>query len=155
MNKSKNIIVILLLLLLITGCNNKEDKNKTEEVKSTNVTTEKVSSSTTTTQTTTKMAPTSTKTTTTTTKKITTTTTSKKCTPKKFNKKYTYVYKTKEECDKNGINDYYYLYDNEIIKELYYYGCDKIVDECGDTYYGVHFVIWTGPGNDDYKTIYY
>lgn len=62
-----------------------------------------------------------------------------KCTPKKFKNKYTYVYTEKEVCIKNGdqIDAWNYFKANNIPATTY--GCEEIIDECGDTYYGVYY----------------
>lgn len=62
----------------------------------------------------------------------------KVCTPKKFNHKYTYVYQTEEICKKEGNLRFLELSDT-VLPNIFVYSCDKIVDECGDTYYGVKF----------------
>lgn len=62
-----------------------------------------------------------------------------KCTPKKFKNKYTYVYTEKEVCIQNGdqIDAWNYFKANNIPATTY--GCEEIIDECGDTYYGVYY----------------
>lgn len=78
------------------------------------------------------------------------------CTPKKFNNKYTYVYTTEEECKNNGYNDIYDVWDaGSKYDNVTTFGCEKIVDDCGNTYYGEYFNIWVGPGVDDYQKLYY
>ena len=124
-----------------TTSKTKESSTTTTSKKATTSTTTKKKINTTNTTTSSK--------TTTTTTKVTTTTS---CRAKKFSKKYTYVYNTKEECLDKAPGIFEDLYAHDVIKDLSLYGCDEIVDECGNKYYGVHFVIWTGSAN---KTIYY
>lgn len=73
------------------------------------------------------------------------------CTPKKFSGTYSYVYETKEACQKNGNNDYFTVVDT-INSEVNAYGCDEIVDDCGTTYYGVFFYVYE---DDMQKKVYY
>ncbi len=73
------------------------------------------------------------------------------CTPKKFSGTYSYVYETKEACQKNGNNDYFTVLDT-INSEVNAYGCDEIVDDCGTTYYGVFFYVYE---DDMQKKVYY
>lgn len=72
-----------------------------------------------------------------------------KCTPKKFKHKYTYVFEDKETCIKNGdqMDAWKYFKANGI--SAYNYGCEEIIDECGNKYYGVYF------GNMDGEKYYY
>lgn len=72
-----------------------------------------------------------------------------KCTPKKFKNKYTYVYDDETTCVRNGdqIDAWDYFRANDIPATTY--GCEKIVDECGNTYYGVYY------GNTEGKKFYY
>lgn len=72
-----------------------------------------------------------------------------KCTPKKFENKYTYVFEDKETCVKNGdqMDAWEYFKANGI--SAYTYGCEEIVDECGNKYYGVYF------GNMEGEKYYY
>ena len=72
-----------------------------------------------------------------------------KCTPKKFKHKYTYVFEDKETCIKNGdqMDAWKYFKTNGI--SAYTYGCEEIIDECGNKYYGVYF------GNMDDEKYYY
>ncbi len=72
-----------------------------------------------------------------------------KCTPKKFKNKYTYVFEDEETCVKNGdqMDAWEYFQANGI--SAYTYGCEEIIDECGNKYYGVYF------GNMDGEKYYY
>lgn len=72
-----------------------------------------------------------------------------KCTPKKFKNKYTYVFTEKEVCVKSGdqIDAWDYFRANNIPATIY--GCEEIVDDCGDTYYGVYY------GNTSGERFYY
>lgn len=123
----KHIFIIAVICILLAGCGN--DSGKT-----TPPTTTTSSISTTTTSTTT-----SSTTSTTTTKKITTKkpTTAKICKSKKFANKYTYVYNDEATCKKEGNTVFNDLYDQGL--DVMLYDCEKIVDDCGDTYYGVVF----------------
>ncbi len=142
--KMKKGIILLCTALLLTGCG-EENKQLSKDVNDN-------SSSTTTTITTSTTTKKSTTKTTTTTKK--TTTTSKKCTPKKFKHKYTYTYATESECNNEGYNNINYVYEN-VNSNVSLFGCEKITDECGDTYWGVYFRIWTGSGDNGYEKWYY
>lgn len=75
----------------------------------------------------------------------------KTCTPKKFKNKYSYVYETNEECMNKGNDAFLYIADN-VNSEIFTYGCEEIVDECGKTWYGVYFNTWE---NNDAKKNYY
>ncbi len=72
-----------------------------------------------------------------------------KCTQKKFKNKYTYVFEDENTCVKNGdqIDAWNYFRANNIPATTY--GCEKIVDECGNTYYGVYY------GNTQGEKFYY
>ena len=72
-----------------------------------------------------------------------------KCTPKKFKNRYTYFYEDKDTCVKNGdqIDAWNYFSANGIPATVY--GCEEIVDECGNTYYGVYY------GNTEGERFYY
>lgn len=72
-----------------------------------------------------------------------------KCTPKKFKNKYTYVYDDYDTCVKNGDQLDAWNYFKEHGISAYNYGCEKIVDECGNIYYGVYF------GNMEGEKYYY
>ena len=76
------------------------------------------------------------------------------CESKKFSKQYTYVYETMEECTSKGLDNYNYVYD-EINKNVTSYGCEEIIDDCGEKFYGVYFNIWVGLDNDNYFKWYY
>lgn len=88
-------------------------------------------------------------------KQTTTSTTAKpkqdevKCTPKKFKNKYTYFYEDKDTCVKNGdqLDAWNYFRANGIPATVY--GCEEIVDECGNKYYGVYY------GNTEGGRFYY
>lgn len=130
----KKLLLLTISLVLLTGCN-KENKDVTPNVPST-------TTSTTTTTTTTKATKTTKKTTTKkkTTKKKTTTKkaiTSKTCQSKKFKNKYSYVYTSNDECKKQGNLNFFTESDKD--SNIFSYGCEKIVDDCGKEYYGVYF----------------
>lgn len=61
-----------------------------------------------------------------------------RCTPKKFDKTYSYVYEDEETCMKEGNNAFFEVSDN-IDDSIFTYGCEEIVDDCGTTWYGVYF----------------
>lgn len=75
------------------------------------------------------------------------------CVAKKFSKKYSYVYKTNDECLMQGNTALMEVIDN-IDSKAFTYGCDKIVDDCGTTWYGVHFVRWKDDGEGTYIVYY-
>ena len=66
----------------------------------------------------------------------------KKCTSKKFDKKYSYSYDTKEVCIKEGNNAFNNISDN-VDSDVFAYSCKEILDECGKTWYGVIFYKWS------------
>ena len=68
------------------------------------------------------------------------------CTAKKFDKKYSYAYKTKDECVSKGNNAFMEVYEN-VDNTVFTYGCAEIVDDCGDTWYGVYFNRFTEDGS--------
>jgi hypothetical protein len=70
---------------------------------------------------------------------------SSSCTSKKFNNKYTYSYQTEEECKKGG-NTAYFI-ESEKDENIFTYGCEKIVDDCNTTWYGVYFNSFTDAGD--------
>lgn len=71
------------------------------------------------------------------------------CTPQKFTKRYTYFYMDEATCSRNGAPDevWQYFIKNNIPATNY--GCEKIIDDCGTTYYGVYF------GNTEGEKFYY
>lgn len=101
---------------------------------------------------------TSTSTTTSTTTKLTTMTktivkqTTIICCEKKFDKKYSYAYKTKEECMKKGNEAFLDISDN-INKEVFAYNCRLIKDECGNSWYGAYFYVYNR--NTSKEEVYY
>lgn len=68
------------------------------------------------------------------------------CIEKKFSNTYSYVYSTKEECKLNGSLVFEDVYEN-IDDTIFSYGCETIVDECGNTWYGVYFLRYSDNGN--------
>lgn len=72
-----------------------------------------------------------------------------KCTPKKFKNKYTYFYEDKDTCVKNGDHQEAWDYFKANGISAYTYGCEKIIDDCGKTYYGVYY------GNMEGEKYYY
>lgn len=72
----------------------------------------------------------------------------KTCTAKKFNKKYTYVYADEKTCMHEGNNVFYEVTDNnKVSDEIFTFSCEKIVDDCGNTYYGVYFNAFASDGS--------
>lgn len=72
----------------------------------------------------------------------------KTCTAKKFNKKYTYVYSDDKTCLHEGNNAFYEVTDNnKISDEIFTFSCEKIIDDCGNTYYGVYFNAFASDGS--------
>lgn len=132
----KKLLLLTISLVLLTGCN-KENKDVTPNVPSTTTSTTTTATTSTTTTTTTKATTTTKKKTT---KKTTTTkkaTTSKTCQSKKFKNKYSYVYTSNDECKKQGNLNFFTESDKD--SNIFSYGCEKIVDDCGKEYYGVYF----------------
>lgn len=127
----KKLLLLTISLVLLTGCN-KENKDVTPNVSSTTTSTTTTTTTSTTTTTTTKATKTTKKTTTT--KKATT---SKTCQSKKFKNKYSYVYTSNDECKKQGNLNFFTESDKD--SNIFSYGCEKIVDDCGKVYYGVYF----------------
>lgn len=134
----KKLLLLTITLLLLTGCGNdaKEDPKPTTTTSTTTTTTTTTTPTTTTKQTT---------------KKTTSkTTTSKTCQSKKFKNKYKYVYTTEAECKKQGNLNFFTESDKN--QKIFSYGCEKIVDDCGKTYYGVYF--YTTDDNSNPLKIY-
>ena len=72
----------------------------------------------------------------------------KTCTAKKFNKKYTYVYSDEKTCLHEGNNAFYEVTDNnKVSDEIFTFSCEKIIDDCGNTYYGVYFNAFASDGS--------
>ena len=72
----------------------------------------------------------------------------KTCTAKKFNKKYTYVYSNETTCLHEGNNAFYEVTDNnKVSDEIFTFSCEKIIDDCGNTYYGVYFNAFASDGS--------
>ena len=115
----RNIFIIVLICILLTGCENNSSKEQNPTTTTSSTTTTTIS--------------------TTTTKETTTkkTTTTKKCKSKKFTNKYTYVYKDEKTCKSEGNSVFNNLYDQGV--DVMVFDCEKIVDECGTTYYGLVF----------------
>lgn len=73
------------------------------------------------------------------------------CIAKKFTNKYTYVYDSMDECKKNGNDAFNELIDNGE-QDVFAYGCEEIVDDCGTKWYGVIFHKWS---EDQSEYIFY
>lgn len=144
----KSLIILCMLVLLVSGCESKKENNNST-TSSTSTTVSTSTSTTTSETTTTKQAEsTTTKKTTTTTKKTTTKATTTACRAKKFDKKYTYVYKTEDECNKAGNQAFLDVSDN-VNPEVFVYSCRKIKDECGTEWYGVYFYVYNTKTNKE------
>lgn len=80
------------------------------------------------------------------------------CTPKKFSKKYKYFYATAEECDKESKSTAFFDIVDNVDSRVFTVNCDKIVDDCGTTWYGVSYNIYD-PDNstrdDGVVVVYY
>lgn len=68
------------------------------------------------------------------------------CIEKKFSNTYSYVYSTKEECKLNGSSVFDDVYENKD-DTIFSYGCDTIIDDCGNTWYGIYFLRYSENGN--------
>lgn len=66
----------------------------------------------------------------------------KKCESKKFSQKYSYAYETKDVCVKEGNLAFFEISDN-VDSDVFSYGCEEIVDDCGQKWYGVIFYKWS------------
>lgn len=149
----KTICLLLIGLVLLSGCGNKNDNKKEESVNDTNLTTEPTTEATTTKaeEKTTKKTEKSTKQTAKTTIKqgenkpsSTPTTTAAKTLGKNMYirvkdgkaHKYTYTYKDKTACNKNGDEHF------DVVNPTHPYvafGCDEVKDSNGNTLWGVFF----------------
>lgn len=166
-NKLLSLIMCLMIVGCLCGCDKKEE-NKPEETSTTTTSkvitpdqpTEKIketSTTTTTVKTTKKTTEKTTKATTTTVAPTTTTvaeptTTAAQCKSKKFSNKYSYVYKTFEECKKQGNYAFFDVVDN-VDSSVFVYECDLIKDDCGEEFYGVSFMAYA-EGKGEYKYYY-
>lgn len=147
----KSLVILCIMILLVCGCESKENDNAKTTRNTTSIsTTTEISTSTSTTTnvivneaTTVKSSSTTKKTTTktTTTKSTPTTKKTTACREKKFNKKYTYAYKTNEECMKKGNEAFLDISDN-VNKDVFAYNCRLIKDECGTSWYGAYFYVY-------------
>lgn len=147
----KTICLLLIGLVLLSGCGNKNDNKKEESVNDTNLTTEPTSEAITTEPTTQKNEEKTTKKTAKTTTKqrenkpsSTPTTTAAKTLGKNMYirvkdgkaHKYTYTYKDKTACNKNGDEHF------DVVNPTHPYvafGCDEVKDSNGNTLWGVFF----------------
>lgn len=64
------------------------------------------------------------------------------CTPKKFTEKYKYFYATEDECHKEGESTAFFDITDNVDSRVFTINCDKIVDDCGTTWYGVSYNIY-------------
>ena len=79
-----------------------------------------------------------------------TSTTTPTCQAKKFSQKYSYVYNDHDTCMKQGNIAFFDITDN-VNSSVFAYNCEEIVDDCGDKYWGVYFLIYDGTE----KKVYY
>ena len=75
------------------------------------------------------------------------------CVSKKFNQNYSYVYETQEKCNEEGYNAFNEVSEN-INPEVFTFGCDEIIDDCGKTWYGVSYNIYDSV-EEQIKKVYY
>lgn len=153
----KTICLLLIGLVLLSGCGSKTEEKKNEAVNDTNVTTETTTVATNNEITTTKKEEKTTKKTEKSTKKPTTTAKKEENKPsgqttttaaKTLGKnmyisvkdgkvhKYTYTYKDKTACNKNGDEHF------DVVNPTHPYvafGCDEVNDSNGNTLWGVFF----------------
>ena len=130
----KKLLLIILCLFFLIGCSNKDDKinenvdnnqikeneNKTEEeTPKEDLTKETIKE-----------------------KDKEETKTQNTCTPKKFQEKYKYFYATEEECHKEGESTAFFDITDNVDSRVFTINCDKIVDDCGTTWYGVSYNIY-------------
>lgn len=152
----KTICLLLIGLVLLSGCGNKNDNKKEETVNDTNLTTEPTSEATTSEPTTKVEEKTSKKTEKSTKQTAKTTTTTAKALGKNMyirvkdgkTHKYTYTYKDKTACNKNGDEHF------DVVNPTHPYvafGCDEVKDSNGNTLWGVVFY----KESDDASIFYY
>lgn len=151
MNKNYVIFMSVICLFMLCGCGTEDEKDS----KKTTTTTSSTTISTTITTSKKQIFTTTKKKTTTTTKKKTTTTKKKTTTTscKKFSKTYSYFYDTKEACNKNIDRVFLDVSDN-IDDSIFTAGCEMIVDNCGDTYYGMYFNVWDSEKSEVVRRYY-
>ena len=125
----KKTFLIVLCLFCLVGCtNNKADKiTEKEEIKETENMNEKETTEEETKQEKVKEEETKPQNT---------------CTPKKFQEKYKYFYATEEECHKDGESTAFFDITDNVDERVFTINCDKIVDDCGTTWYGVSYNIY-------------
>ena len=122
----KKLLLIILCLFCLVGCSNKNDEVK-EKVDNTqikeneNKTSEETSKEE---------------------NKVEETNPQNTCTPKKFQEKYKYFYATEEECHKEGESTAFFDITDNVDSRVFTINCDKIVDDCGTTWYGVSYNIY-------------
>ncbi len=63
------------------------------------------------------------------------------CVEKKFERPYSYIYSTYDECINNGNWAFFEVSETKDY-EVFAYGCEEIKDECGNTYYGVYYNVY-------------
>ena len=67
--------------------------------------------------------------------------TKENCEEKKFEYPYSYIYPTYSECINEGNWAFFEISETKDY-EVFAYGCEEIVDECGNTYYGVYYNVY-------------
>lgn len=64
------------------------------------------------------------------------------CVSKKFNEKYKYVYEDEKTCHKEGESTAFFDITDNVDDRVFTINCDKIVDDCGKTWWGVSYNIY-------------
>ena len=70
------------------------------------------------------------------------------CTAKKFSEKYKYFYATEDECKKESQNTAFFDITDNVDDRVFTVNCEKIVDDCGTTWYGVSYNIYDPEHSD-------
>lgn len=77
----------------------------------------------------------------------------KSCISKKFSNTYSYVYESYDVCRKKGNQAFLDVTDNKN-PNIFAYDCEKIVDDCGKTWYGVIFYDYDYDKHTEVKKYY-
>lgn len=64
------------------------------------------------------------------------------CVSKKFDEKYKYVYEDEKTCHKEGESTAFFDITDNVDDRVFTINCDKIVDDCGKTWWGVSYNIY-------------